>query len=331
MGKGKNKDRSDRGGSADHKRGHKKVSNGSGHGQRQETKHGRKSDFPCKLAMWDFGHCDPKRCSGKKMERLGLITSLRIGQKSQGIVVAPNGKGVVCPNDREIVETNGVAVVECSWARLDEIPFGKIGGHNERLLPYLVAANPVNYGRPMKLNCVEAVAACLAIVGHEDWALELLKHFSWGPVFLVINRELLDKYQQCTDQESVLQAEKEFLAEVEREKEERQHRKETMDVWGMGNPNHVDEESEEQESDVEYDALGNAIPKSIDQLEDEVANEEDDSTVEYDALGNIITKDEEDEEEEQDEQHVEYDSLGNVIQQEDEAFTTQLGKLTVAT
>jgi pre-rRNA-processing protein TSR3 len=40
---------------------------------------------------------------------------------------------VVCPNDREIVEQFGAAVVECSWARLDEVPFNKIGGKNERL------------------------------------------------------------------------------------------------------------------------------------------------------------------------------------------------------
>lgn len=124
-----------------------------------ETKHGAHNNgrnFPVKLAMWDFDQCDPKRCSGKKLERLGIIKSLRVGQKFQGIVVSPNGKGVVCPNDKQIVEESGAAVVECSWARLNEIPFNKIGGRNERLLPYLVAANQVNYGRPWRLNCVEA-------------------------------------------------------------------------------------------------------------------------------------------------------------------------------
>lgn len=45
----------------------------------------------------------------------------------------PKATEVVCPNDREIVERYGAAVVECSWARVDEVPFNRIGGKHERL------------------------------------------------------------------------------------------------------------------------------------------------------------------------------------------------------
>lgn len=311
MGKGKNKQSEDRATKTRTSNGHKSKQHHVRKGRQEEGANRNTADakFPVKLAMWDFDHCDPKRCSGKKLERLGYIRNMRVGQKFQGIVVSPNGKGVVCPDDREIVESFGAAVVECLWARLDEIPFNKIGGKHERLLPYLVAANTVNYGRAWKLNCVEALAACFAIVGHVDWAEELLKNFSWGLTFLKINKELIEVYQQCTDSESVEKAQADWLEKLEEELKQRKEQSATEDVWMMGNVNRQNESEEEaeeedeaeDESDVEYDNLGNIIPKKQER---------------YDKLGNLITENEEMEESEEEtesDEEVQYDKMGNII------------------
>jgi pre-rRNA-processing protein TSR3 len=149
--------------------------------------------------------------------RLGLLRDLSIGRKHGGVIITPNGKTVVSPADTPILLEHGAAVVECSWARLAEVPFNKIGGKHERLLPYLVAANSVNYGKPWRLNCVEALAAAFAICGQWEWAEMILEPFTYGEAFLDINRELLERYAECEDAEGVKKAEEEWMAKLEKE------------------------------------------------------------------------------------------------------------------
>ncbi|KAK7678561.1 hypothetical protein QCA50_018433 [Cerrena zonata] len=221
------------------------------------------------VAMWDFDHCDPKRCSGKRLARAGLIQDLRVGQRFRGIVVTPKGTQVVSPADRELVEKNGVAVVECSWARLDEVPFGKIASPAERLLPYLVATNPVNYGKPWRLNCVEALAAAFYITGFDAYAERLLGAFGWGAAFYKVNKYVfnnailslysnvssqlriyIEEYKKCTSAEEMVATQERILKESQEAYDQSRQTATEQGEDGedllVPNPNHQTSDSEEE-------------------------------------------------------------------------------------
>lgn len=168
----------------------------------------------------------------------------------------------------------GAAVVECSWVRVKEVPWSKIGGKCERLcrcdasslhnvltlkVPYLVAANSVNYGRPWRLNCAEALAAAFFICGHEDWAHQVLEPFSYGEPFLEINSQLLKRYAACMDAEEIRKTEENWLAKIEREYSESRLEAEGAgndDMWKSGNMNRRELVDSEDDDDSDMDRKG---------------------------------------------------------------------------
>lgn len=126
------------------------------------------------------------------------------------------------------------------------------------LVPYLVAANTVNYGRPYKLNCAEALAAGLWICGFQTDAQLVMSKFSYGEEFLRINADLLDAYAACKDGEEVIRVQNEFLAAATR-KEEISERDKEDEIYEETNSS--DYYSEGDNESILVDALGNLIVK----------------------------------------------------------------------
>jgi len=173
-----------------------------------------------RLVMWDFGQCDGKRCTGRKMARLGMIETIPLSGSSdrasfRGVTLSPEGVVPVSPADGAAVAAHGLSVIDCSWALVDGLPYGRFKGA-PRLLPRLVAANPVNYGKPDKLSCAEAAAAALWIVGLRGDARRVMAQFGgWGAEFLKINAEALEAYAAAGDSAGVRAAEARLATEAE--------------------------------------------------------------------------------------------------------------------
>ncbi|GAX73504.1 hypothetical protein CEUSTIGMA_g956.t1 [Chlamydomonas eustigma] len=211
-----------------------------------------------KLAMWDLRQCDRKRCTGTRLVHQGLVKELKLGVPYPGVILSPSGTRCVSREDAELIKAKGLAVVDCSWNRLEDVPFGKIKGVAPRLLPFMVAANPVNYGKPCKLSCAEAFAAALYICGLQQESVHVMSRFKWGHSFFSANEELLDIYSQCNTAAEVIAAQKHWLdgghlsqssLKVVRGEDEEEDEDEDEDYRRRMNRELPPSESEEEEVD----------------------------------------------------------------------------------
>jgi pre-rRNA-processing protein TSR3 len=103
----------------------------------------------------------------------------------------------------------GLVVMDLTWTNIDEFP--RLKKCEERALPYLLAANPVNWGRPMELNSAEAVMAALYILGEKAQAETFLGRFNWAPEFVRLNGSLLEDYSKAKDSTEVVRIQNEYL------------------------------------------------------------------------------------------------------------------------
>lgn len=164
------------------------------------------------LTVYHAKQCDPKKCTALKLNHHNLVRIVhRVRELPRGaIVLDPFTPKAFSPADRERMEKRGLAALDCSWVHATEV-FGLSSHRTFRCLPYLVAANPVNYGVPTKLSTVEALAAALYITSFREQAEEILSKFKWGLQFITLNKELLEGYSQAKNSAEVVKMQKDYL------------------------------------------------------------------------------------------------------------------------
>jgi len=147
-----------------------------------------------RIYVYHASECNPRRCTALKLEKFGLVRIKRRVEElpARSILLNPYARDVLSPEDAKYLE-RGIVAFDCSWNRVNKGRF-KLGKFIHRRLPFLVPANPTNFGHPRELSTAEALSAALYILGERELAEELMSKFKWGSVFLEMNRELLEDY-----------------------------------------------------------------------------------------------------------------------------------------
>ncbi len=166
-------------------------------------------DIP--LYIYHAGQCDPKKCTGRKLARFDLARLYdRISKLPRSaILLDPNAEKALSPADDF---GKGIIVLDCSWEEVERVfPALTKLNLNHRALPYLLAGNPVNFGRPCKLNSAEAFAAALYILGRKEQAGRVLSKFNWGHSFLELNKEPLEEYATAKNSTEVVEIQSHYI------------------------------------------------------------------------------------------------------------------------
>ncbi len=138
---------------------------------------------------------DPKKCTAAKLVRLGDLREIRQARSVPrgAVILDPEAEKALSREDADAAQRRGLLVLDCSWNKLSRFPKVK-SGLRHRALPFLVAANPTNFGKAQKLSSAEALAAAAFILGDRECAEHLMSRFKWGPAFIEMNRDRLEAY-----------------------------------------------------------------------------------------------------------------------------------------
>ena len=171
-----------------------------------------------RVIVYHADQCDRSKCTGirlAKMKKALLVHNLKEIPR-RAVVLNPTSETSLSPADRATIDSHGLVALDCSWA-LAETVFRDSSMGVQRALPYLLAGNPVNTYKPIRLSTAEAVAAALYIVGWKSEASDFMSVFKWGPAFITLNLEWLEAYSRCTNSTQVVEVQRQIMSEHTRQ------------------------------------------------------------------------------------------------------------------
>jgi pre-rRNA-processing protein TSR3 len=165
------------------------------------------------LVVFHANEDDPKKCTAKKLHRFGYATLEKNIRKLpyHAVLLNPYAEKSLSREDLSIVQQHGIVALDCSWKTAEQSFQSLEKTSVSRALPFLLAANPVNYGKPFQLSTLEAFAAALYILGEVDQATKILGIYTWGPRFLELNHEPLEDYRKAKNSQEIISLMKEYI------------------------------------------------------------------------------------------------------------------------
>lgn len=167
-------------------------------------------------AIW-LAQDDPKKNTAVLSSKRGDLTLHKNFRTlpRRGIILEPLCGKVLGPEDHDMLTLQHGSLVglDCSWAQIETSveTVMKRTRLQPRMLPLLLAANPVNWGKPGRLTTAEALAAALYMIGREEQARDTLGAFRWGSRFFELNQEPLDAYAAAKTSEELVNLQFEFF------------------------------------------------------------------------------------------------------------------------
>ncbi|MEA2070630.1 MAG: DUF367 family protein [Asgard group archaeon] len=176
-----------------------------------------------KIYVFSTRQDDPKKNTAlylARKKKVILVSEIQ-DLPYESVLLNPFAKKALSKEDLNLILKNGLVGLDCSWTYAEDVfsikeknTKSQLLAHKKvrhRILPYLLAANPINYGKPCKLSTAEALASALYILGYKQQAKNLLMGFKWGESFFTLNHELLEKYAAVQTSYEIVEIQNDYL------------------------------------------------------------------------------------------------------------------------